>query len=72
MESSVKDLQDKHAIASSLEKSHIVGSMQKEVFDLFPTYKDREMHKCNYAEQKRSISLDAGLLCEKLLEALEK
>ena len=46
--------------------------MQKEVFDLFPTYKDREMHKCNYAEQKRSISLDAGLLCEKLLEALEK
>ena len=46
--------------------------MQKEVFDLFPTYKDREMHKCNYAEQKRSITLDAGLLCEKLLEALEK
>ena len=46
--------------------------MKKEVFDLFPTYKDREMHKCNYAEQKRSITLDAGLLCEKLLEKLEK
>ena len=30
------------------------------------------MHKCNYAEQKRSISLDAGLLCDKLLAQLEK
>ena len=72
LEASVQELQAKKAAASSLEKSHIVKSLEKEVFALFPAYKDREMHKCNYAEQKRSISLDAGLLCEKLLEALEK
>ena len=47
-------------------------ALEKEVFSLFPNFKKREMHNCNFALKKRAITLDAGLLSAKLIEKLQE
>ncbi len=32
------------------------------VFSLFPNYKNKDMHTCNYALKKRALTLDVELL----------
>lgn len=45
--------------------------IEREVFQLYPNYSNKELHKTNFATQKRAITLDVGELSEKLLAKLQ-
>ena len=58
----------------ALEK-HTILKTQKEiesaVFQLFPNYSEKDLHKNNLAIRKRAITLDTGALSQKLIEKLQ-
>lgn len=71
-EQAVKDLESRKAISSALETSRRrVTDLPGEIFSHYPLYKNKDLHKCNYAERRRAITLDAGLLSQKLIEKLQ-
>lgn len=45
--------------------------LAKEVYSLFPDYQNKDMHACNFGLKKRSLTLDAELLTQKVLQHLQ-